>query len=169
MTTAPLHPTTTAHRALVPVDRLERVLKVPRNPLNVMSEHTPLHAYACLDQACRVHQYSKALTCLPQCLPPPRLRYRSDPLVYRGRHCGSPHKGTLVVRRGGSRNDCGEPSIFLHPHDGTTGVGRYTPLQSVPALCSTYTGLIVVGRLEPLARQSGLNQPLMMRSGEWWT
>ena len=27
---------------------------MPRNPLNVMSEHTPLHAYACLDQACRV-------------------------------------------------------------------------------------------------------------------
>ena len=55
MTTAPLsRPTTIAHQAPVPVDRLERVLKVPRNPPNVMGEHTPLHACVCLDHACRV-------------------------------------------------------------------------------------------------------------------
>ena len=43
-----------AHRASVPVDRLERMLKVLRNPPNVMGEHMPLHACACLDHACRV-------------------------------------------------------------------------------------------------------------------
>ena len=169
MTTAPLRPTTIAHRAPVPVDHLEQVLKVPRNPPNVMGEHTPLHACACLDHACRVHLIPEALTCLPQYLPPPHLRYRSAPLVYRGRHCGNPHKGTLVVRQGGSGNGCGESSICLHPHDGTTGAGRCIPLQSAPAPCSTCTGLIVVGRLEPSARQSSLNRLLMMMFGEWWT
>ena len=168
MTTAPLHPTTIAHRAPVPVDRLERVLKVPRNPPKVMGEYTPLHACICLDQACRVHHLSKAFICLPRYLPLPRLRYRSAPLVCRGRHCGSPHKGTLVVRRDGNRNDCGEPSIFLRLYDGINDAGRYTPLQSVPALCSTCTDSIVVGRLELLTRQSGLSQPLMMKFGEWW-
>ena len=167
--TAPLRPTTIAHRAPVPVDRLERVLKVPQNPPNVMGEHTPLHACACLDHACRVRLKSEALTCLPRCLPPLHLRYRSAPLVYRGRHCGSPHKGTLVVRWGGSGNGCGEPSICLRPHDGTDGAGRYIPLQSVPALYNTCTGLIVVWQLEPSTRPSDLNQPLMMMSGEWWT
>ena len=43
-----------AHRALVPVNRLERMLKVLRNPPNIMGEHMPLHACACLDHACRV-------------------------------------------------------------------------------------------------------------------
>ena len=169
MTTAPLRPTTIAHRAPVPVDRLERVLKVPRNPPNIMGEHTPLHTCACLDHACRVRRNTKVLTYLPRCLPPLRLRYHSAPLVYKGRHYGSPHKGILVVQLGGSGNDCGEPSICLRPHDGTTGVGRYTSLQSVPAPYSTCTGLIVVGRLELSARQSDLIQPVMMKSGEWWT
>ena len=55
MTTGPpLCPTTIVPRAPVPVDRLERVLKVPWNPPKVMGEHTPLHACACLDHACRV-------------------------------------------------------------------------------------------------------------------
>ena len=57
MTTGPpLCPITIAHWAPVPVNRLERVLKVPRNPPTVMGEHTPLHACACLDHACRVRQ-----------------------------------------------------------------------------------------------------------------
>ena len=111
--------------------------------------------------------FSETLTCLPQNLPLPHLRCRSAPLVYRGRHYGNPHKGTLVVRRGGSKNGCGEPSIFLHPHDGITDVGRYTLLQSVPALCSTCTCSIVVGRLELLARQSDLIRPLTMKFEEW--
>ena len=41
-----------AHRAPILVDRLEQMLKVLWNPPNVMGEHTPLHAYACLDHAC---------------------------------------------------------------------------------------------------------------------
>ena len=51
------HLATVAHRAPVPVDRLERMLKVLRNPPNVMGEHTPLPACACLDHACRVHLF----------------------------------------------------------------------------------------------------------------
>ena len=71
-------------------------LRVNTHP-SAMGEHMPLHTCACLDHACRVRLMSKALTCSPRCLPPPHLRCRSAPLVYRGRHCGSLHKGTLVV------------------------------------------------------------------------
>ena len=54
MPPCPNHLTTVAHQAPVLVDRLERMLKVLRNPPNVMGEHMPLHACACLDHACRV-------------------------------------------------------------------------------------------------------------------
>ena len=50
-----------AHRAPVPDDRLEQVLKVPWNPPNIMGEHTPLHACACLDHACRVRLFPRHL------------------------------------------------------------------------------------------------------------
>ena len=91
-----------------------------------MGEHMPLHACACLDHAYRVRLiHPKAITCLPRCLPPPHLRCCSAPLVYRGRHCGIPRKGTWVVQRGGSSNGCGEPSICLLPRGGTNGVGPY--------------------------------------------
>ena len=61
------------------------------------------------------------------------------------------------------------PSTCFLPHDDTTGVGLYIPLQSVPVLCNTCTGLIIVGRLEPSILLSGLSQPLMMKFEEWWT
>ena len=54
MTTGlPLCPTTIAHWAPAPVNHLERVLKVPRNPPTIMGQHTPLPDCVCLDHACR--------------------------------------------------------------------------------------------------------------------
>ena len=163
------HLATVAHRAPVPVDRLERMLKVLQDPPNAMGEHTPLHACACLDHACRVRLFLKALTCWPRCLPPPHLRCRSAPLVYRGQHCGSPHKGMLVVRRDGSGNGCGEPSTCPLLNGDTTGAELCIPLQNALTLCNTCIGLTVDGRLGPSTRLSGLSQLLMMRFWEWWT
>ena len=74
--TYPHHLTTVAHRAPVLVDRLEQMLKVFRNPPNVMGEHTPLHACACLDHACRVclvfrgtYLFASVFTASPSSIP----------------------------------------------------------------------------------------------------
>ena len=101
MPPCPSHLTTVAHWAPVPVDRLERMLKVLQNPPNVMGEHTPLHTCACLNHACRVClMVSKVLTYLPQCLLPPHYQFHSALPACRGWCCGNPHRGTLVVRQG---------------------------------------------------------------------
>ena len=99
----------------------------------------------------------KALTCWPRCLPFPRLQCHFALPVCRGRHCESPHKGTLVALWGGSGGGCMGPNICLLPPDDTIGAGPCIPLQNVPALCNTCTGLIVVGWREPLTRPSGLS------------
>ena len=125
----------------------------------------------CLSQPCLSSppKYSKALTCWPWCLPFPRLQCHSAPLVYRGRCCGSPHRGTLVVQRGDSKDDFWGRSNVLLPLGGIVNVERYTPSQSVPAPCSTCTGSIIVVQLGPSVRPSDLSQPPKVRFGEWWT
>ena len=111
----------------------------------------------------------KALTCWPRCLPPLHLRCHSAPPVYRERHCGSPHKGTWVIRRVGSGNGCGVPSTRPRPSDDTVGAELCIPLQNVLVLYNTCIGSTVAGRLGPSTRLSSLSQPLMMRFREWWT
>ena len=124
------------------------MLKVLRNPPNVMGEHMPLHVCACLDHACQVHQF-EVLTYLPWCLPPPHRQFHSALPVYRERYCGNPHKGMLVARQGGSESGFGALSICPLPSDGINGVGPYTPSQSALALYSTCTDLTISKRLGP--------------------
>ena len=112
--------------------------------------------------------HSEALTCLPRCSLPPHPQCRSAPLVYTGRHCESPHKGTLVAQQGGSGDGCGEPNIYHLLCGGTIDAERYTPLQSVPVLCNTCTGSIFVWRLGPLTLLIDQSRPRRERSGEWW-
>ena len=134
-----------------------------------MGEHTPLHACACLDHACRVRLYlPEALTCWPRCLPSPHLQCHFALPACRGRYCGIPHRGMLVVRRGGSKNDFWGRSNALLPLSGITGAKRYTLSQNVPAPCSTCTGSIIVVQLGPSVRLSDLSQPPKVRFEEWW-
>ena len=145
------------------------MLKVLRNPPNVMGEHTPLHACACLDHACRVHLVPEALTYLPWCLPPPHRQFHSALLVCRERYCGNPHKGKSVVRQDGSGSDSWGRSNVPLPRDDTIDGAWCTPLRSVPKQCNICIDSNVYARLGPSILPSGPNQPLRRRSGEWWT
>ena len=112
---------------------------------------------------------SEVLTCLPRCLLPPHHQFHFALPACRGRYCGIPHRGTSVVRWGGSESDFWGQNNVLLPLGGIVDVGRCTPSQSVPTPCSIYTGSIVDVLLRPSTRPSGLNQLPKMRFGEWWT
>ena len=124
-----------------------------------------------LSQSClsSLPKCPRPFTYLPQCLPSPHPRSHFAPPANRGRYCGSPHKGRSVVLWGDSGSGYGEQNTCPLPIDDIVNVERYTPLQSVPSLCSTCTGSIVVVWLGPSTRLSDLSQPPKVRFGEWWT